>query len=212
MFQHMNRRHFVALTGVAMSSGCVSALPDSISEVGGTTLAVGESATFNEEIEVTVTDSMTTAEMELIFRDSLGGTRVDSYEAPSGGVLALFNLEVDNLDITEREAPSFNIGNYTTLEKKEDTIQMRGVNDIRVYGSGEGGFLPDGHSPSGYDTIETNGISGPVYPQSPVGTRPNLGPDESISGWVYGVIESEATPELRINLDGAVKTWVSKEG
>lgn len=173
-------------------------------------LKLGESSSFDENVEVTVTDIRTTDEMSLSTGAGFGST-TDEFEAPEDGKYVLFEVRVENVDITERRGPVMNIGDYTTLEMDDDTIDLTatGVNDIRVYGSGEGGYLPDGHLTAlSYDSILLDEATLEPYYQSPTESRPRLSAGETRSGWVYGLIEEDATPELRINFNGKSETWV----
>jgi hypothetical protein len=201
----MDRRYFIALAGAVSVAGCSTNL------LGDSALDIGESTEFDGEIEVTVTDNRTASELTL----STGGggfTEPDSFEAPSSGRYALFKLTVDNITITEQDAPQFNIANYNTLKNDDETLYTRGINDIRVFGGSEGGFLPDGHDDMiGYDSITAGSSNLTPYPQSVAGTRPKIGADESITGWVYGLIQSDATPKLRITFRGTTKNWAVNE-
>lgn len=104
---------------------------------------------------------------------------------------------------------------YETLEKDENTIYMGNVNDIRVFGDGEGGTFPGSRlvdeqeaESVGYELT----VDGEEFETYPAGsTRPSVDADSSVSGWVIGVIDADATPELRINFDGTEETWTADD-
>ena len=99
--------------------------------------------------------------------------------------------------------------NYDTLEEGDGSIYIRGINHIRVFGSGSSGFLPDGHGSNIlYDRISINdGDQMNTYPQAVSGASPRISPDETLSGWVYGLIEQDETPELQLNFQDQSETW-----
>lgn len=205
----MHRRAYLAVSGSVLVAGC-SQVEQLSSGLGSKSL--GETATFGE-IEVTVTDSMTSEQF------TLNGNEKTS---PGNGIYALFHVEAYNTDVTKRDGPLVNPDNYDTLEEEEGTIHMAGVNDIRVYGDGEGGHFPDvdwskeyGWEEQDDGTIVAGGeltfsVDDEELEPYPTGmTRPSIEPDSMISGWVIGVIDADATPELRINFDGTSETWTA---
>lgn len=210
----MNRRAFLAVSvsGSALIAGCSQAEELASDATGRGKKSIGDTVTYGE-IEVTVTDSMTSQQF------TLNGNEVVS---PDNGIYALFKVEAYNTDVTERDGPLVNPDNYDTLEEEDDTIYMTGINDIRVYGSGKGGYFPDvrwepeyGRREQEDGTIVMGGefefsVDGEEIEPYPTGTmRPSIEPDSTISGWVVGVIDSEATPQLRINIDGKKETWTN---
>jgi len=198
----MHRRQLLSITAASAIPGCSVSTPLTQSS----NHKIGETVAFDAGIKVTVTDGLTTQEMTLI-RESDFQTVTDVFNAPTGGKYALFQLRVENSDITTREAPRFNIFNYETIEEEGGAIHIYSINDIRVFGSGEGGHLPDGHSNLMYDSISVDQTNLDIYSQSP--SRPRIGADETLTGWVYGVIEGSATPELKIHFDGETTLWVA---
>jgi hypothetical protein len=94
------------------------------------------------------------------------------------------------------------------LTASDRTVRARGVNDIRAFGSGNGGRLPEEHNEGvGYDSISVADSTLPAYQQSVSGGRPLLETGESIGGWVYGLIDGDATPELKVRFAGDSALW-----
>lgn len=200
----MNRRAFLATaaSGSALIAGC-SQVEELATEATGGGTTIGDTATFGE-IEVTVTDSMTADQI------TINGNEKTS---PENGTYALFEVESYNTDVTERDAPHVSPKHYETLEKEENTIYTGDINDIRVFGSGEGGHFPDLDREtemmvdSGQFELGFDGESRETYP---VGTiRPTVDADSTIAGWTVGVIDADATPELKINFNGTEETWTA---
>jgi len=198
----MHRRTYLAgLSLIGVLAGC-----SELEEVVNSHHAIGESVTFDNGIEVQAVAHRPATEMTA----TAGGLN-HTFEAPSQAIYALFELRVENTDITRREAPVVNIRNYDQLESEEGVIEIVGVNDIRVFGSGEPGYLPDGHQRSlPYDTLTVEGDTLDPYPHQPGAARPRLGPEQSMSGWVYGVIGRDATPELTITFHGDTERWAAE--
>lgn len=201
----MNRRAFIAtaVSGLALIAGCSQAEELANDATGGET-TLGDTATFGE-IGVTVTDSMTADQI------TINGNEKTS---PGNGVFALFEIESHNTDVTEREGPHVSPTHYETLEKEENTIYTGDINDIRVYGSGEGGYFPDLdlQEEMQVDTGYELGVDGESLETYPAGmTRPTIDADSAISGWVVGVIDADATPELKIKFKGSEETWTTGE-
>lgn len=192
----MYRRRYLSLLTAIGLAGCSTAND----VVDSSPKPLGETVTY-DDLEVTVTDAMTSSQITIDDSD---------VTAPSNGTFALFEIEVRNTDVTEHEGPFVNTANYDTLEKEDDTVYTRGVNDIRVYGSGEGGHLPDTDEitrVSGYE-LSLLGNTLATYPHSP--TRPQIAADSTISGWVIGTIKSEQTPQVQITFDGTSTRWTAE--
>lgn len=201
----MNRRAFLAVSGATLLAGCSQAEELATEATGGGGLSLGDSATFGE-IEVTVMDSMTANEI------TINGNKKTS---PGNGIFALFEVKAYNSDVTERKIPHVSETHYETLEEDENTIYRGDINDIRVYGDGDGGHFPDVSSSekmridAGEFEIGVDGESLETYPAGSV--RPRLKADTSISGWIVGVIDAGATPELRINFEENEETWTTDD-
>lgn len=204
----MDRRAFLAISGSTLVAGCSEAEELSKSLSGENEL--GDSAEFND-IEVTVTDHMTAEQFTF---------NQEEIVSPGNAIYALFYVEVYNSDVTERKVPVVNNENYDALEEQEGTIHLVGINDIRVYGDGDGGHFPDvdwrqeyGWEEDEDGTLVRTGnidfsVNGEELDPYPVGTtRPRIDPDTTISGWVIGVIERETTPKVRIQYDDNSATW-----
>ncbi|ELZ05750.1 hypothetical protein C480_10145 [Natrialba aegyptia DSM 13077] len=198
---NMNRRAYLTAATVSTSAliaGC-SQVEELASNVGEET-TLGDTVSFGN-IDITVTDSMTTGKITLNGNEKT---------APSNGIYALFEVEAHNTDVTERDVPYVSIPEYETLEKEEDVIYFNDINDIRVYGSGEGGHFPDldwqeeMQVNTGYE-LGANGEQLETYPAGR--SRPSIDADSTITGWGVGVIDTGATPELRINFGGKSETW-----
>jgi len=209
----MKRRAFLATTvsGSALLAGCSQAEELAKSVTGGGK-SLGDTVEFGK-IEVTVTDSMTSDKFKL------NGNEVTS---PGNGTYAIFEVEAHNTDVTERDGPTVNPKNYDTLEEEENTIHMAGINDIRVFGDGEGGHFPDVRWVPEYEQTRrddgtlvmggkiTFSVGSEELKPYPTGTtRPQIAPDSKISGWTVGVINADATPQLRINFKGTSATWTT---
>ena len=199
----MNRRTYLAtaMPISALIAGC-SQVEEVAKNVSGQKTTLGDSVSFGE-IDVTVIDSMTTEQI------TISGNKKTS---PSNGIYALFEVEAHNTDVTEKEVPHVSPSHYETLEKEENVIYTGNINDIRVYGSGEGGYFPDldWQGEMQVDTGYELSVDGEQLETYPAGmTRPSIDADSTISGWVVGVIDADATPELRINFDGKSETWTT---
>ncbi|WP_224449321.1 hypothetical protein [Haloprofundus salilacus] len=192
----MHRRAFLAATGMTLLTGCSSQVDQLANTLGGGTHSLGDTVNYGE-VEVTVTDAMTseTATMD--------GNEITS---PSNGIFALFKIKAHNTDVTEQDAPGVNSRNYETLEEEDGVVYTVGINDIRVYGSGEGGHYPD-VGPR-YDYSYQLGVNGAKLETYPVGSmRPSIDADSKVTGWVIGVIKSEQTPQLKIQYAGTSAIW-----
>lgn len=192
----MQRRGFLALagSGVASLAGC-----SQVQQLTGTgTKSLGDTVTYDEDIEVTVTDAMTTSTV------SLNGNEMN---APSNGIYALFRIEANNTDVTEREGPAVNPANYDTLENDDNTIYTHGVNDIRVYGDGEGGHFPDNRRAKHFAGMSMSVAGNELQPYPTTMTRPQIPADGEVSGWVVGVIKQDQTPQVRIQWKGTSAMW-----
>lgn len=190
----MERRRYLGVLGTAALAGC-SSIPFLNSKH-----QLGETVTFSE-IEVTVKDAMTSRRVE-VDRGQL--------RAPSNAVFALFEIRAHNTDITTRAAPVVNHANYETMRDREDVIELVGINDIRVYGSDEGGYLPEAVTDVvGYNQISVNDHRLATYPTGH--NRPRLGATESVSGWVFGLIGRDQTPQLMIEFKGKSEMWTAQD-
>ncbi|MBV0924607.1 hypothetical protein KTS45_10395 [Halomicroarcula limicola] len=150
------------------------------------------------DIEVTVTDAMTSNTVTI---DD------NTKKSPSNGIFALFKISAHNTDVAEHDGPYVNPVNYETLEKEDGVIYRGGINDIRVFGSGEGGHLPELNRLSEYNGYEL-GIVGHKLETYPSGNyRPNIAANDTVSGWVVGMIKSDQTPQLKINWKGKSTMW-----
>ncbi len=129
--------------------------------------------------------------------------------APSNGVFALFKVEARNTDVSTHEGPYVNPRNYTDLEDQEGEITS-GVNDIRVYGSGEGGHVPETEAMESIHSYELSllGNNLETYPNTE--SRPDIEPDSRVSGWVVGSIRSDQTPQLQITFNGTSTRWTAE--
>lgn len=187
---------------MATMAGC-----SEISGLGVRHHSLGDTVNF-DGVEVTVTDSMTARELAITISESR-----HERSAPPNGVFGLFYVEAFNTDFSSREGPAVNITNYEIMEDRDDRIEIGGVNDIRVYGSGEGGHLPEirGISMYPYGPVAVNGNQLDLYPRSITGTGPNIPPESRAEGWVFAVIPRDSTPELRVITAGKSATW-SAEG
>jgi hypothetical protein len=197
----MNRRQFLGAATVTALPGCSAFSVRNNSHTLGETVAFGE-------IEVTVTDVMTTREVRT-YLDTVRGENVQRYEAPSNAKVALFYLEAHNTDITERNGPAINTENYVQMTEDEDSISMVGINDVRVYGGSEGGYLPDSNIGS-YDGIRVNGAELNAYPAGPGGTGPAIKPTETVEGWMYGIIPKDKSPRLKVDFNDKSAIWDAK--
>ena len=205
----VSRRGFLAGAGLAGVGGVggwaygTGRLPHKLQAflpVGA--LSVGEGAAFGE-LTVAVTDVGTATSA----RYSLGN-RARSWTAPEGAKLVLFKLEVSNEDITKHEAPALNLRNYTVLEKDPDTIYIVGVNDIRVFGGDEGAVLPEfAYQSVGVDAITVHERQLEAYPNGTAGSGPWVGPNETLSGWVWGLVEVEKVPGVRVQTEAHAARW-----
>lgn len=210
----MNRRAFLgtAASGSVLIAGCsqVEQLASDASDAASGKKSLSDTVTY-DEIEVTVTDSMTSDQF------TLNGDEVTS---PGNGTYAVFRIEAYNTDVTERDGPTVNPENYDTLEEEEGTFYMAGINDIRVFGDGEGGHFPDARWEPEYEQTQrddgtivmgekiTLSVGEQELEPYPTGTtQPRIDPDSTISGWTVGVIDTDATPELKINFNGKSETW-----
>jgi hypothetical protein len=200
----MHRRAVLGLAGAVAVAGCSEFLSDEPAP-----LDIGERATFGDGVDVTATDALTASEMRLT-AGTPPESRTDSFAAPDGEQFALFELTADNAAQTDRPGPQFNIANYDVLTASDRTVRARGINDIRVFGSGQGGHLPADHDEGvGYDSISVADSTLPAYRQSVSGGRPLLETGKSIGGWVYGLIDGDATPELKVRFAGDSALWAS---
>lgn len=155
------------------------------------------------ELTVTVVDVATAKEAQFII-----GSKPRSWKAPDGGKLALFKLAAVNDDITEHEAPAFNLQNYDTLKEDPNTLYLTGINDIRVYGGNEGAVLPDlGYQSLGIDGINVYGRQLYVYSNGVGDIGPAVGPNTTHEGWVWGLIEDDQAPALRIQTENNTAQW-----
>jgi hypothetical protein len=169
---------------------------------------VGEGLTFDGAVAITVTDSRTTDRLVLRRPSFDEGPRTDAFDAPTDRTFVLFRVEATNEATEPREVPAVNIGNYETLNSESALVNTRGTNDIRVFGSSEGGRLPEGHARAFvYEGVSVDGRTLDLYPHFTAGRRPTLDPDERRSGWVYGTIDATATPELRVQFEGTTGVW-----
>ena len=191
----MKRRVYLSLLGggsVGVLSGC-SELP--LDSLGGGNLDLGESSEFGD-LSITVTDAVTSSTVTI---DS------NQRSAPSNGVFALFRVEVENTDVTSHEVPVVNPSNYDTMTDQDDAIAVEGINDIQVFGSGEGGHHPEGSGLWGGFSLAVKGRPLNTYP---VGrTRYSLGAGKTGSGWTVGKIKSEQTPQLKVQFKGDSAMW-----
>lgn len=191
----MKRRRFLALPGAVLFTGCTGFLSEE--------KTLGDTKSFGH-IDVTVNDSMTASQI------TVNG---DKLTAPENGIYALFSVETHNTDSRYREIPHVNPEYYETIEKEDGVIYTGDINDIRVYGSGEAGhFLDlDGYEErvveSGHFGLVVDGEELKSYPVGKI--RPTLNANSTVSGWVVGIINAGATPELRVNFDGRSKTWTT---
>ncbi|WP_367175102.1 hypothetical protein [Haloarcula rubripromontorii] len=197
----MYRRGFLSAAVVVGVSGCsdLSAISDM------NTKSLGDTVTFGE-IEVTVTDAMTARKVKT-YLETVNGERTETHTAPSNAKFALFRVESHNTDITDRDGPVVNTGNYDTMTDDDDTIYIAGVNDIRVYGGSEGGYLPETRASLSYDGLRVNGYEIDDYPAKPSDLRPSIGANESIAGWTFGLIEKDKPPQLKIEFNGESAMW-----
>ncbi|ELY42225.1 hypothetical protein [Natronorubrum tibetense] len=214
----MNRRAFVAaaVSGSALLAGCSEAeeLASEATSAASSGTSLGDTAMYGD-IEVTVSDSMTAEQFFL---------NDEEIESPGNGTFALFEVESHNTDITEREVPHVSDTHYETLEKEENTFYMGDINDIRVYGDGEGGHFPDVEWRGEFqmeeqdDGMITMGsqmqfrVDGEELDPYPVGvSRPRIDADTTVIGWVVGVIDRDATPALKINFDETEVMWEAND-
>lgn len=214
----MNRRAFlgISVSGSALLAGCsqIEQLANDVSDAASGKNALGDTVSYGE-VDVTVTDAMLSE--QFTFND-------DDVTSPDNGIYALFEVEAHNTDVTEREIPHVSEKHYETLEKEENTIYIGDINDIRVYGDNEGGYFPDvrwrgefqmdeqedGTIVMGSDIeFSVNGVELNPYP---VGTtRPRIDADATLAGWVVGVIDRDATPQLKIQYDENSAMWTAKD-
>lgn len=205
----VSRRGFLSGVGLAGAGGVggwaygTRNLPRQLQELlPAGALSVGEGVSFGE-LTVAVTDVATATAAEYML-----GNRSRSWTAPEGAKLVLFKLEVTNEDITKQEAPALNLRNYTVLEKDPDTIYIVGVNDIRVYGGDEGAVLPEfDYQSVGLDAIKVHKRQLRAYPNGGAGTGPSVGPNETLEGWVWGLVEVEKTPGLKVQTENHAARW-----
>lgn len=199
----MRRRTFLSMGALAGVAGCseIEAL-----DLGTGTHSVGDTVDF-DGIEITPIDAMSANTIEVVQRFE---TREIS--SPSNGVFGLFEIEAYNTDITERDLPYVNTRNYELMELDENEFSLGGVNDIRVYGSGEGGHLPNLNQigPPDYRGLRVNNNDLDTYPSSPDSYRPSRDPESTATGWVFAVISAESTPELRVVFREQSATWTAE--
>lgn len=193
----MKRREYLLLLGTAMTAGC-SGIPGTSGHN-----SLNDVVTFGH-VEVAATDAMISSSITLS-RDN----QRDTLDAPSGGVFALFKISAHNTDITEQDAPGINLLNYSKLHEEPNEIVTAGVNDIRVYGSGEGGHLPEAFNIEqfGYNTISVNGHPLKTYPATGYPSRPSLEPDQKLVGWMFGTIPNDSEPQLRVRYNEQSAMW-----
>lgn len=200
----LDRRSFLAVGVALLISGCSAteiALLNTAHSLGDT-VSIGEIDLTAETVEKT----------EVLTIVSTGGMndRQREFQAPPGGIFALFKLRAENTDITARAAPAVNPLNYDRVKPRDDNeLLVAGRNAIRVYGSGDGGYLPEtelGNFPI-YDSIRFNGRTVSPYPTRRGSHKTQLDPSEEVSGWVFGVIERDTTPQLKIVFGGSEIMW-----
>lgn len=166
------------------------------------TLNLGDEAKFGE-LSVAVTDLATATSASYVLNN-----RARSWKAPEGGKLVLFKLEITNEDITKHEAPALNLRNYEVLEKEPNTLYIAGANDIRVFGGEEGAVLPEFKYQSiGVDAIIVHDRKLRAYPYGGAGNGPWVGPNQTVSGWVWGLVKIEKTPGLKIQTENNDAWW-----
>lgn len=191
---NVRRRTFLALSAGVPLAGC-----SEVPFLGESMHQLEDSVEFGE-VSVTVSEAMT---YDTVAVDG------DRYTAPSNAKFALFLVEAVNNDITSREIPTVNPSAYDFMHVDEGAIAISDPNDIRVYGSGEGGYLPDKQLPwSFYDQIIIRGNRLPTYPAQSTGT--NLDANSSVEGWVFGLIPSDSTPQLKVDFQGKEATWTAE--
>ncbi|WP_119821121.1 hypothetical protein [Halalkaliarchaeum desulfuricum] len=152
-----------------------------------------------DEIEVSVEAVLRTEEVQLL----PDGDTTDAIDllAPENSVYKLFLIQSYNPTAAPREAPRVTPMNYDSMGAGPRE------NDIRVYGSGDGGYFPEiNREIAAYDLRLEPG--GNILEGYPAGERPVLEPNSSVRGWVIGVIE-ENPPYLQIQFNGESATWTT---
>jgi hypothetical protein len=199
----MHRREVLTMIAVTFTAGCSE--QSVVSDLSDNNKSLGETVGFGE-VEVTATDAMTTGEVTT-YIDTVNGERTQTHTAPSNAKFGLFRVKAHNTDITDRDGPVVNTGNYDTMTNDDDTIYAAGVNDVRVYGGSEGGYLPETTVSLSYNGIRVNGSELEKYPAKPNNLRPSISANSTISGWTFGLIPADKSPQLKIEYNGESAMW-----
>jgi Flp pilus assembly pilin Flp len=177
------------------------ALQSSVGIVDGN--HIGDSVTRNG-INITVTDVFVSPSVTVYRETALDTTRT-TYTAPEGRTFAAFRVQMTNTDSKVREMPGLSEREYTRLRDLDDVIEVRAINDIRVYGGDEGGVLIERDYAPIHDALWVGDTKLPEYPAS--GPGHTLRPGESANGWTWAAIPNGTTPRLRIHFNDRTTYW-----
>jgi hypothetical protein len=93
------------------------------------------------------------------------------------------------------------------MTEDDNTALVGGVNDIRVYGGSEGGYLPEKIERSKYDGIRVGGSEIESYPVTPGSLSPQISADSTVAGWTFGLIPRDKSPKLKVEFNSKSATW-----
>lgn len=162
-------------------------------------------------VEITVTDAMTTPTFDLVRPSGLGGdTTAETVTAPDGGTFGFVRLRVANDDIVAHDAPRFSTVNYGNMES-EGQLDLSSVNDLRVCAQSKCGTLPPALERTQLvAAYRVNGAA--LTPYGPhTDLHPTLAPNSSVAGWVLGLIPAGETPTLHVVFKDSDVRWVPDE-
>jgi len=210
---HLTRRSCITLcsVGIAMIAGCQSQpVPVSSSEQPGNNTRgdneIGLSET-RADLEVVVNEARTIDQLEF----ELNSTDNETLAAPETGDLYIAEVEVTNNDIESRVGPGFLVQDYQQTELEDyQSNELR--NDVLFYSGDEKGAanLPEVAEMTLYDGLIADGEELTAYPPTSVG-GPEIDAGETLSGWVFGIVESDADARLMVHWDGESSFWAVEE-
>lgn len=202
------RRRAVLAGVVIFSAGCIDRAEQQVSDVASDQTSarsdreLGESIS-QDDISISVTESRMADQVRCLLDSENDQEVLPSDEAPASVVdppsnadLWLAHVRVKNTDIETRTPPTFNPGSYRDAES----------NDIMVYGGSEKG-VAEASQPLGfgYQRLEADGEKLDPYPPAPL--TEDVAPNSELAGWVFGTIEAEAPPRLRIDAFDQFQYW-----
>jgi hypothetical protein len=114
--------------------------------------------------------------------------------------LAVFRLEGQNTGIDRVEVPDFERTQYKQLSEPDGQIFVGVLNDLKVAGA----RAPN--APIG-QIATTITVDGQTVRRWPGGS---LGPNAAMSGAVWGVLERDKSPRLKLKTEQYAQTWQVK--